>query len=189
MREQRLPADIVDGVAIKSVQEGGPAAKAGLKKGDIVVKANGRDITSVAGFRNLVAMVRPGKTVELDIYRDSKPTQIRITVEELTDEKLAAMSPSTQIDDLKITVEPLNESLAEELEITGLNSGAVVVAIDRRGKAAQFGLQPGDVITEINGKAVTNGEDIKAALEENSGRLLLKVRRGNSEMVMRLSQR
>ena len=189
LREQKLPETVVDGVVIDAVQEGGPASKADLKKGDLVVKANGREITSVAGLRNLVAMVRPGNVVELDIYRNGRPMKISITVEELTDSKLAAMSPLTDIEDLMIKVQPLNAELAEELEIDDLESGVVVISMDRRGKAAKFGLQPGDVIVEVNGKAIANGAEMLEALEGESGRLIMKIRRGNSEMVLRLNQR
>lgn len=189
LREQKLPEDVVDGVIIDAVQEGGPASKADLKKGDIVTKVNGRAVTSVAGMRNAVAMVRPGKAVDLDIYRNGEPMQIHITVEELTDQKLAAMSPSTTIDDLKITVEPLNAALAKELDVDDIDSGVVVVAMERRGKAAQVGLRPGDIITEVNGKAVSSGAEMLEAIESDSDRLLLKVRRGDSELVLRLNQR
>ena len=189
LRERNLPEDIVDGVVIDAVQEAGPAFKANLKKGDIVVKANGREITSVAGMRNLVAMVRPGKVVELDIYRDGRPMQIRITVEEMTDQKLAAMSPTTIIEDLKISVRPLDAELAKEMGIDDINSGVVVTQLDRRGKAAQLGLRPDDIIIEVNEKSVSTGAEMQEALESKPGKLLMKVRRGNSEMVLRLNQR
>ncbi len=189
LREQKLPEQVVDGVSIDAVQQGGPAAKAELKKGDIVVKANGREVTSVAGLRNLVAMIRPGKVVELDVYRSGRPMKISITVEELTDKKLAAMSPMTDIDDLKIKVQPLDAELASELEIDGVESGLVVISMDRRGKAAQLGLRPGDVIIEVNGTAVSSGAELLEALDGDSGRLLLKVQRGQSEMMMGLNQR
>jgi serine protease Do len=189
LRELKLPEEVVDGVVIEAVQEGGPAAKADLKKGDIVTKVDGRVITSVAGMRNAVAMVRPGKTLDLDVYRNGKPLQIRITVEEQTDQKLAAMSPTTTIEELKITVEPLNAALAKELDVDDIDSGLVVVAMERRGKAAQLGLRPGDIITEVNGKAVSQGAEMLEAIGSDTDRLLLKVRRGNSEMVLRLNQR
>ena len=189
LRERNLPDEIADGVIIDAVKEDGPAAKSDLRKGDIVVKANGREVNSVAGLRNLVAMVRPGKNVELEVYREGKPKVISITVEESSDEKLAAMSQITEVEDLKITVRPLNAELARELEQEDIDVGLAVVRIDRRGVAAQLGLELGDIITEVNGKAVTNGQELLDALEGKSGRLQMKVRRGSSDMELRLNRR
>jgi len=189
LREQKLPEQVADGVVIDAVQTGEPADKAGLKKGDIVVKANGRAVTSVAGLRNLVAMVRPGKMVELDVYRSGRPLKVSITVEEQTGKKLAAMSPTTDIEELKIRVQPLDAELAGELEVEGIESGLVVMSMDRRGKAAQLGLRPGDIIVEVNGKTVSSGAELLEAVEGEPGRLLMKVQRGDSEMMMGLNQR
>ena len=189
LRQQNLPEQIADGVVIDAVQEGGPAAKADLRKGDIVVKANGREVNSVASLRNLVAMVRPGKTVELDVYRDGKPKSIQITVEELTEQKLAAMSPITDIEELNISVKPLDAEMARELEQEDLESGVVVVKIDRRGVAAQLGLRLGDIITEVNGKQVTSGPEMLDAVESQGKRWQMKVRRGSSDMELSLNRR
>ncbi len=189
LRKQNLPEEIADGVVIDAVQEGGPAAKAGLRKGDVVVKANGREVNSVAQLRNLVAMIRPGKTVELDVYRDGNPKSIQIKVEELTDEKLAAMSGVMEIGSLKIGVRPLNEELATEMELEDIESGLVVVQIDRRGVAARLGLELGDVITEVNGEAVANGQEMLDALGSKSGRVQMKIRRGSSDLELRLNVR
>ncbi len=189
LRKQNLPEEIADGVVIDAVQEGGPAAKADLRKGDVVVKANGREVNSVARLRNLVAMVRPGKTVELEVFRDGKPKSIQIKVEELTDEKLAAMSQVTEIGILKLGVRPLNDELASEMELEDIDSGLVVVQIDRRGAAARLGLQLGDVITEVNGDSVTNGQEMLDALENESGRVQMKVRRGTSDLELRFNIR
>ena len=189
LREQKLPEDVIDGVVIDGVQENGPAAKAKLQKGDIVTKANRRVITSVQAMRNTVAMVRPGKAVDLDIYREGRPMKISITVEEMTDQKLAAMSPRTEIESLKMAVEPLNAALAKDLGVQDIDAGVVVVAMDRRGKATQLGLRPEDIITEVNGKPITNGAEMLAAIEAKPDRLQMTVRRGDSEMVLRLDQR
>ena len=115
--------------------------------------------------------------------------KISITVEEMTDQKLAAMSPRTEIESLKMAVEPLNAALAKDLGVQDIDAGVVVVAMDRRGKAAQLGLRPEDIITEVNGKPITNGAEMLAAIEANPDRLQMTVRRGDSEMVLRLNQR
>ncbi len=154
LRKENIPDSIVDGVVIDAVQEGAPASKAGLRKGDIVVRANGRDINSVSALRNTVAMVHPGDVVKFEVYRSGRPMEVSVTVEESTDEKLAAMSPQVPIKELGIQVQTLNPALAKNLE-ADIEEGAVIIAMDRRGKAAQLRMQPGDIITELNGKKIS----------------------------------
>lgn len=182
LRKENIPDSVVDGVIIDAVQEGAPAAKAGLKKGDIVTRANGRDINSVSALRNTVAMVRPGNDVKMEIYRNGRPMQISVTVEESTDEKLALMSPQVLVKELGVQVQTLNQALAKNLE-ADIEEGAVVVAMDRRGKAAQLRMQPGDIITELNGKKITSAADVVKAAD-GSNKLLMKIYRDGQEKII-----
>jgi serine protease Do len=189
LRDQQLPPEVVDGVEIKGVQVGAPAAKANLKKGDLVVKAGGRTITSVAGLRNIVAMTRPGQKVALEIYRDGRPMSIDITVEEQTEEKLAAMSPRVEIPALGIVVQTLTSELAEDVGIETFVPGAVVIQINQRGLAARGGIQPADIITQVNGSDVASGADVLSAINNGPRRAVLNVVRGNESMVVPLNLR
>ena len=182
LRKAKIPDSVVDGVVIDYVPEGAPAAKAGITKGDIVTKANGREINSVSALRNAIAMVRPGKTVNLEVYREGRQMQIAVTVEEATDEKLAAMSPQVPVNELGIQVQTLTPALAKNLE-ADVEEGAVVIAMDRRGKAAQLRMQPGDIITELNGMKITSAADVSKAVE-GSNKLLLKIYRDGQEIML-----
>lgn len=182
LRKENIPDSVVDGVVIDAVQEDAPAAKAGLKKGDIVTRANGRDINSVSALRNTVALVRPGSELNLDVYRNGRPMQITVTVEESTDEKLAAMSPQVPVKELGVQVQTLTPELAKNLE-ADIDEGAVVIAMDRRGKAAQLRMQPGDVITELNGKKISSAADVAKAID-GSNKLLMKIYRDGQTMML-----
>jgi serine protease Do len=181
LRKAKIPDSIIDGVIIDTVQEGAPAARAGLKKGDIVIRANDREVNSVSALRNSVAMVRPGKAVNLEIYRDARPMKIAVVVEESTDEKLAAMS-QVAVKELGIQVQTLNPTLAKDLDVD-IEQGAVVIAMDRRGKAAQLLIQPGDIITELNGVKITSAVDVVKAVD-GSNKLLLKIYRDGQEIML-----
>ena len=187
LRKENIPDSVADGVVIEGVYEDAPAAKAGLKKGDIVTRANGRDINSVSALRNTVAMVRPGSELNLDIYRDGRPMQISVTVEESTDDKLAAMSGEVLVKDLGVKVQTLTPSLQRKLDAE-VDRGAVVVGVNNRSKAAQLGMQPGDIITELNGKQITSGADVAKAVE-GSNKLLMKVYRDGATMMLGLESR
>jgi serine protease Do len=182
LRKENIPDSVVDGVVIDAVQEGAPAAKAGLKKGDIVTQANGRDINSVSALRNTVAMVRPGKDLNLEIYRGGKPMQLSVTVEEFTEEKFAAMSPDVPVKELGVKVRTLTPDLAQNLE-ADIEEGAVVVALSGRGRAAQLRMQPGDIITELNGKKISTAADVVKAVE-GSNKLLMKIYRDGQSMML-----
>ncbi len=185
LRQLNLPADVVDGVGIAFVHEGGPASKAKVQEGDIVVRANGRQVNSVAALRNVVAMVRPGNAVDLDIYRQGKPMRISVTVEEQTKDKLAAMSGQTNVNELGIVVEALTPDLAEQLEVAPNTVGVVVLQVDSRGRAASMRLRPGDVITQINGQDISTPADLKKALANNPNRLMMVITRGPDEIILR----
>jgi serine protease Do len=189
LRNRNLPENVIDGVEIKAVQAGAPAAKANLQKGDLVVKASGRTITSVAGLRNIVAMTRPGQQVKLEIYRGNNPLTIDVVVEEQTEEKIAAMSPRVELQDLGIVVQTLTPELAEEIGLESNLRGAVVIQMSQRGIAARDGLRPADVITGANGMEIASGADVLGAFRSSQQRLVLNVIRGNTEMVIPLNLR
>jgi serine protease Do len=178
LRNAKVPDSIVDGVVIDALQEGKPAAKAGLKKGDIVVRANGREMNSVSSLRNTVAMVRPGSVVNLEIFRNGRPMQIAVTVEEFPDEELTQVT----VKELGIQVQTLSPALAKNLE-ADIDQGAVVIAMDRRGKAAQLRMQPGDIITELNGVKITSAADVSKAVD-GSKKLLMKIYRNGQEIML-----
>lgn len=189
LRNENLPPQITDGVRIAGVYENGPAAKAKLVEGDIVTKANGRVINSVESLRNVVAMVRPGQSVDFELYRKGKPLQLRVTVEEQTEEKLAAMSGRSEVKDLGIAVETVTPQVLDQLDIDAEVGGVVVTEIDRRGKAFALGMQPGDIITQVNGADVSTPPDLIKAVESRPDRLMFVVRRGNTEIVLRINSR
>jgi serine protease Do len=185
LRSEGLPNDVVDGVRIRAVEEGGPAAKANLKENDIVVKANGREVNSVGAMRNVVAMVRPGDKVEFEIYRQGRNMRLPVVVEEQTADKMAAMAGQATIESLAINVEKLTPEMAEQFDVPKETKGVIVVQIDRRGIGARMGLRPGDVITQVNNKDILNPKDLIKALEGNTSQLMIIVSRGQDEVVLR----
>lgn len=159
------------------------ADKAGLKEGDIVLKVNGRDVTPDETLSYIVANIKPGTRIPLDILREGKPMRITATVgTRPSEEKLAqstfdpdenkdfdqqgenADSKAVR-DALGVSVIPLDPEIARQLGM-GSDVKGVVVDIPGSGSAAQAGIRRGDVLVSVNYKPVTNTAQLAAAIAE-----------------------
>jgi Do/DeqQ family serine protease len=164
------------GVIVTRVVPKSPADKAGLKVEDIILKANGREISDFGQLRTVVGLLRVGDKVELDVLRDGKPKVITVVVGKDSDAAApgGAVHPKLQ----GATFAPADESNAD-----GGVRGVVVSTITPRSPAARTGLQAGDVIIGVNRHPVTDLEEF-AKLTQGSGDLLLHVRRGEGALFL-----
>ena len=175
----KLPSH--DGALVSEVVSGSPAEKAGLKGGDVVTKFNGKKITDNRGLRFAVAAITPGTEVSLQVYRDGKPVELKIKVGENTDKvALGKGKHSAGVEDDGtldgVGVADIDQRLRREFDIPVKIHGALVTEVDPNSAAAEAGLQPGDVIQEINHKPVHSAEDaIKLTEKTETPKTLLKV--------------
>ena len=160
------------GALVAAVDEGSPAAKAGLKQGDVITHYNGKAVADNNQLRNAVASTLPGTSVPMQVLRNGKTETLNATVGELAPSKEKADSPSAERGRGKfgMSVEPLTPDLAERTGVPRGTTGVVITDVDPSGAAAESQLQEGDVIEKANGKPVKTGEDLKAALERTDGR-------------------
>jgi serine protease Do len=154
----RLPD--VKGAIVTDVQAKGSAEKAGLKRGDVVVRYDGRDVMDSGHLRNLIAASAIGSKHRLDVARDSKTIQIELTVQEAprdrTKKSHAAVTSAPTGHPLSgVVFDDVTPPLARQMDLT-VNSGVVVTDIEEGSVAESSGLQPGDVILELNRQAVPN---------------------------------
>ncbi len=172
----------VRGVLVNSVTSGGPADKAGIKTGDVILQLNGKDVTDSNSFRNQIAGTPPGTEVTLTIQRDNAEQQVRARLGELTPESAragAGQGGGNQGGRLGITVAPLTPDLAAQLNLPRGTQGVVIQSVDPNGPAAQAGLQAGDVIQQVNRQPVRSPEDIRGLLAKSGDRSpLLLINRG-----------
>jgi serine protease Do len=178
----KLPS--VRGILISEVTEGSPAARAGLKTGDVVSKLGGQPVDSTGEFRNAIAGAGAGATVKLDLLRDGKPLNVDVKLGELP-EKVAAGpgEPSREGGALDgLTLNELDPVARRKFEIpANVKSGVVVAAIDTDSSAATSGIHPGDVIVEVNRKPVATVDEFRRAYAESKGPTLFRIiREGRS---------
>ncbi len=161
------------GAMVANVEKGGPAAKAGLKEGDVVLKFNGRQIARSADLPLAVSEAAPGSTAEIEVWRSGRTERFTAKLGELTEPKVAAAT-DTKADGgkLGLAVRPLTADERREAEVAG---GLVVENVN--GPAARAGLQPGDLILALNGKPVNSIEELRTLSGTGGKNVALLVQR------------
>jgi len=152
------------GALIDEVVPGGPAAKAGLRSGDVIQQFNGKPIADARRLSLEVAGVAPGEKVPVRIWRDGTVKTVDVAVKELPGEAQLAKnstSPSDSSDTLQgVAVTDLNPQTRRQYSVDReITQGAVVTQVDAGSAAADAGLKEGDVVLEINRQPVKSAED------------------------------
>jgi serine protease Do len=175
------------GALVADVVRGGPAEKAGLKVGDVIVEFDKQVIKDSADLPAAVARVAPGTSVQLKISREGKPISLPITVGEMKDsEVIASIGPES---DLGLTVQPVTPDIAQSLGLERAE-GLVVASVKPGSAADDAGLRSGDVITQVNRHPVKNLADYNREISrtEKTKSVLFLVHRGESSVFLALKR-
>lgn len=153
------------GVLINNLAKDGPAAKAGLRTGDVITHVNGREVDDAEGLRFRLATLAPGADAVLTVVRDGAEQNITVRLivppevpaRDTTD--IGGTNPFTGA-----TIANLNPALAEETGMSGASAGVVVLRIKRGSIAHRLQFQPGDIILKLNDRPVATVAEAKALL-------------------------
>src|SRR5262252_965900 len=164
---QSMHIDTTEGVLIANVSKDSPGAKAGLKRGDVILTFNGRPTTDPGQLRNLVAMSTPGTKVPVQILRDNTKREVTIELGELPREQTAARAGEETPAPARLgfNVQNITPELAQQLGYSDAE-GVVVTQIDPRSEAYQAGVRRGMVIREVNRREVNNTQDFRQAVQK-----------------------
>jgi serine protease Do len=175
--------DQKEGALVADIDAAGPAAEAGIRKGDIIVAFNGTPIKEMDQLPLLVAQTPVGSKGELTIIRDGKKISKAVEIGELKDEEGIAQADEGGSDDIGMELSDITDALARRYDI-GEAEGVLVTFVEPASPAAQAGVRPGDVITQVNRKDILNLEDYNKCLsdarKQKKDKILLLVARGET---------
>ncbi len=186
--------DIKDskGVLISGVIADGPAQKSGLIEGDVVTAFNGKVVANAHVLSRLAASTPPNTKVTLDIVRGSQSKSISVTLGTMPQQTVqaGAVEQGAERGSWGMTVQDLTPEIARQLGVRSKEKGVVISGVTPGSAAEMAGLQPGDIIKEVNRQRVTNTHDFeKAVLKGSSGnRLLLLLKRGEGSLYVVLQR-
>jgi serine protease Do len=160
-----------NGAVLSSVTPKGPADRAGLLPGDVIIEFNGRPVQNNEALVGMVVATKPGTAAPITIYRNNERKTLNITVDELDLEaeqtqQARGSEPSEPTETgFGMTLEPITPDIARQLELPRGRGGAIVADVERDSAAANAGVQPNDVILEVNRQPVTSLGQIQRTLQ------------------------
>jgi serine protease Do len=201
---QPVTEDIAEGLGLKdlvgvlvgNVVKDGPAAKAKLQSGDVILKVGNKDVKEPRNLPQIVADIPEGTQVPITIWRKGKIMSIPVQIGEYEEAEEASVMPSPEggkdlvkgVEIYGMTLQPLNEEIRQRFDITTDAQGILVVDVAPKSSAAEKGIRPGDIIMEISQVEVKTPQQIleqlkKATKENRKSALLLINRDGESRYV------
>jgi len=188
-----IPAEALDelglkdrkGALVATVSPGGPADKAGMEPGDVIVAFNGKPVASRDELVRTVVGIKPGTKVDVKVIRDKQEKNLTVTVDELNLEeegRSASREGGGGSDDEEassgfgLTLGNITPDATRELRLDPDTRGALVTDVEPQSPAARAGLTRGDVITRVNRRPVTSAAE--------AGRELAKVESGRTALLL-----
>jgi serine protease Do len=176
-----------EGVLVSDVAEDSPAEKAGLKRGDVIVRVGDQTVDSTGHLRNLVALSGSGRKVKISVLRDGKPKTFEVVLAEH-----AFAEGTSQLDDHYgvlggLTVGPLDNANRQKFGVPGgLQEGVVVTEVAPGSAAARAGFRPGDVIREIDRESVGSVRELSELYDRAGDTVAVLIQRGGSTFYLAL---
>jgi serine protease Do len=180
-----------NGVLIGDVTAKGPAAQAGLKPGDVVLKINGHDVDNASSLRLQVSQSDPGTTVPLTIRRGNGTLDFSVKLGELPADHEKTADKNSDQDSLQgLQVEPLTPAARQQLHAGDETHGVVISQVDPGGAAAAAGIREGDIVEEVNHKAINRVSDFEQAMRSAGNQpILMRIQRDGTGLFVAITSR
>lgn len=168
------------GALVAQVEDNGPAAAAGLQRGDVIREMNGTVILGAGDLRLQVAELAPGSALSLKVLRNGAEKSISVKVGTRPGEAVSKLAPSLDSNPsgkLGVSVQDLNPQVARQLGLPSNASGVVITQVQPDSPAAEAGIMRGDVVQEVNRQPVKSSADFRDAVSQTSKSVLLLIHR------------
>ncbi|MGA8752312.1 PDZ domain-containing protein, partial [Candidatus Deferrimicrobium sp.] len=183
------------GALVSDVTSGGPAEKAGIRSGDVIVGFDGKEIRDQHDLPQLVAATKPGKTADVRLIRGGKETTVAVTIAEMAGEPgKPAGGHDLSTKNLGLTVQDITPEIAQRLDIEN-TKGVVVTGVADGSPAEDAGFNEGDIIRAIlhqdKRNAVTNAAEFGKLVKKfhSDKTLLFLVERGDARILLTVKNR
>ena len=179
-----LPA--ARGAIVTSVAAGGPAAKAGIQRGDVITAINNTPVNDPNSLRNTVAALAPGSNATVTLQRNGRDQEVSVALAELParardDAEETSSNNGTGNERYGLSLQVFTSNMAERYGLDANDQGLLVTRVDPNGSAANAGIRQGDLIQEVNRRPVRNVPDFAVAVQLSGSRpALLLVKRRDS---------
>jgi Do/DeqQ family serine protease len=187
-----LPA--ARGAIVTSVSPGGPAERAGVKRGDVITSVNNQAVADNNVLRNQIAGLAPGSTATLTLLRNGREQNVQVTLAELQDRQRPDSEESSGNNGggvgnerFGLTLQPLSAETASRYGLEADDQGLLVTRLDPAGDAASAGIRQGDLIQEVNRQPVRTVAEFSSAIRQSGSRpALVLVKRRNAVVYLTL---
>ncbi|MBI1245865.1 MAG: Do family serine endopeptidase [Alphaproteobacteria bacterium] len=168
--------DKARGAMVAKVPDDGPAAKADIRAGDVIVKFDGKDVTDMRRLPRLVAETPVDKTVKVEVWRNRKSVTLNVKLGELEEEQAASAAttapgskpgqPQGQAEVLGMTLAPITPDMRQRFQLSEKQKGVVVTDVVDGSVAQERGIRPGDVIVEVAQSEITQPQQVQDKVKE-----------------------
>ncbi len=166
-----------EGALVSSVEDGGPAARAGLKSGDVITAANGQRVVASGDLPAIIALARPGDSLRLELWRAGKPETLAAQLGSAQDKGQAVAAATGDHGKLGLALRPLQPGERAAAKLAG---GLVVEQAS--GAAARAGVQPGDVVVSVNGQPVRDAAQVRSLVAKADKSVALLIQRDGQQL-------
>lgn len=147
------------GALITEVFENSPAQKSGLKRGDIVIEADGKVVENFNSFRNIIANTKPDSKIKLKVLRQGKETIVTAKVEKRSEQNL--ISQNEELNILGMKLKNLDEESLKKFGYKDIEKGVMIIEVENNSEAHSLGIKAGSIVAEINNVEINNIKDIE----------------------------
>ena len=169
--------DRIRGVVVTQVMEGSPGARAGLKQGDVILSLENNEVSDKSDYSERVSTYPAGNTMYMKILRDGKERALSLKVSLLPKSRVVNYVQNW----LGFTVNKIQQSLARRYRLA-TSQGVVVTSVTPNSVGGKIGIQPGDIIRQVNQVRIENEKDFRMAIVKAAGRdsVLILIQRGQN---------